>query len=83
MALMINDTCIACNACPSVCPNEAITEDDPIFTIHPQRCSECIGETGEPQCMEVCPVDCIVIDPAHPETQEELHQKYLVITGKA
>lgn len=76
MALMINDNCIGCNACPSVCPNEAITEDEPIFTIHPQRCSECIGETGEPQCMEVCPVDCIEPNPDYRETPEQLREKY-------
>jgi len=31
----------------------------------------------------VCPVDCIPLDEAHPETQEQLMVKYRKITGKA
>ena len=33
-------------------------------------------------CVEVCPVDCIPLDPAHAETQEELMDKYRRLTGK-
>jgi len=28
----------------------------------------------------VCPVDCIPLDPEHPETQEQLLQKYRCLT---
>jgi hypothetical protein len=31
----------------------------------------------------VCPVDCIPLDEAHPETEEQLMAKYRIITGKA
>ena len=30
MALLINDECIACDACIPECPNDAISEGDPI-----------------------------------------------------
>ena len=36
----------------------------------------------EPQCVKVCPVDCIPLDPDHVETKEQLHAKYLKLTGK-
>ena len=45
--------------------------------IDPARCTECVGHFGEPQCVQVCPVDCIPKDPAHAESQEELYAKYL------
>ena len=31
MALMITDTCTACDACEPVCPNKAITAGNPIY----------------------------------------------------
>ena len=37
MALTINDNCTACDACPSVCPNEAITVGDPLYVIDPAK----------------------------------------------
>lgn len=76
MALLINDECIACGACPAECPNEAIDEADPIFVIDPQKCTECVGAHDEPQCIAVCPVDCIVQDPKWKETPEQLQAKY-------
>ena len=33
------------------------------------------------QCVEVCPVDCIPKDPAHPESEELLWVKYEKLTG--
>jgi ferredoxin len=76
MALMINEDCTACDACPSVCPNEAITAAEPIYVIDALRCTECVGATDEPQCRLVCPADCIVANPDWPETAEELQEKY-------
>jgi len=72
MALMINEECIACDACVPECPNDAISEGDPIYIIDPNLCTECVGFFDEPQCIEVCPVDCIIPDPDHQETKEEL-----------
>ena len=81
MALLINDECIACGACPSECPNDAIDEGDPVFFINPERCTECVGAHDEPQCVAVCPVDCIVKDRKWPETEEELMEKYKALRG--
>ncbi len=44
--------------------------------MNPDRCTECVGHYEEPQCVEVCPVDCIIIDPDNEETMEELKFKY-------
>ena len=75
MALMINEECIACDACVPECPNDAISEGDPIYIIDPKLCTECVGFFDEPQCMEVCPVDCIIPNPDYQETKEELLEK--------
>ena len=69
---MINDDCLACRACLDECPNEAIAEDDPIYVIDPDICTECVGYYNESQCVNVCPVVAIVPDPDHVETYEEL-----------
>jgi hypothetical protein len=35
-----------------------------------------VGHFDAPQCVEVCPVECITLDSSHKETQEELRAKY-------
>lgn len=82
MALLINDDCIVCGACVMECPNDAISEGDPIFVIDPERCTECVGFFDEPQCVEVCPTEAIVPDPDHKETKEELLEKKKRIHGE-
>ncbi|MBK1691323.1 YfhL family 4Fe-4S dicluster ferredoxin [Ectothiorhodospira mobilis] len=81
MALMITDECINCDVCEPECPNGAITPGDEIYVINPDLCTECVGHFDVPQCVEVCPVDCIVKDPDHEESQEELMAKFQRITG--
>lgn len=76
MSLMINDECIACDACREECPNTAIEEGDPIYVIDPDRCTECVGYYDEPTCIGVCPVDAIIIDPDNTESIEELKYKF-------
>ena len=80
MALVITDECIACDACREECPNEAIEENDPVYIIDPDRCTECVGHFDEPQCQIVCPVDCIPLDPNYKETKEQLMAKYEQLT---
>jgi ferredoxin len=75
MALMISDDCVCCAACLEVCPNNAIREDDPIYVIDPDICTECVGYYSESQCVKVCPVEAIVPDLDHEVTYEELLQK--------
>ena len=90
MALLITEDCIACNACEAECPNiaiynagepyqydgeekEALSED---FTyIVPEKCTECVGYYDEPQCVEACPTEAIIMDPEREETKEELMAK--------
>jgi len=81
MALYINDDCTACDACKPVCPNEAISVGSPIYLIDPDKCTECVGAHDEPQCMDVCPADCIIPDPKHAETPEQLQAKYERLHG--
>jgi len=81
MALYITDECTACDACVLECPNEAISEGDPIYTIDPARCTECVGAHDEPQCQLVCPADCIHPDPDHQEDRDALLAKYQQLHG--
>ena len=83
MALIITEECINCDVCEPECPNEAIYQGDNIYVIDPLKCTECVGHYNEPQCQQVCPVDCIPLDPAHLETEEELQEKYRGLTGGA
>lgn len=76
MALMITDDCINCDVCEPECPNEAIYQGEEIYEIDPQKCTECVGHFDQPQCQEVCPVDCIPLNPEFQETKLELLKKY-------
>lgn len=60
MAMKITDECISCGACEPVCPTTSITESATIFIIDAATCVECVGHFDEPQCVSVCPVECIV-----------------------
>jgi ferredoxin len=44
--------------------------------IDPALCTECVGHHDEPQCMVVCPVECIITDPEHVESHDQLDLKY-------
>lgn len=81
MALIITEDCINCDVCEPVCPNEAIYQGVEIFEIDPKLCTECVGHFDEPQCVEICPVECIPQDPDHPETPEQLLAKYQTLTA--
>jgi len=81
MALMITDECINCDVCEPECPNEAIFLGPEIYQIDPHRCTECVGHFDEPQCVQVCPVACIPVDPSRRESRETLWQKYQRLVG--
>ena len=76
MALLITDECINCDVCEPECPNGAISQGEEIYQIDPTKCTECVGAHDSPQCIDVCPADCIVPDPGHAETPEQLKAKY-------
>jgi len=79
MSLLITDECINCDVCEPECPNGAISQGDETYVIEPALCTECVGHYDVPQCVEVCPVDCIIHDPNHQETREELLAKFHAI----
>jgi ferredoxin len=83
MALMITDECINCDVCEPECPNDAISLGDEIYEIDPARCTECVGHFETSQCVEVCPVECIPLNPQVVETREQLLEKYAHLMGTA
>src|SRR5207237_7745662 len=72
MATMITNDCINCGACEPECPNNAISQGDPVYVIDPKLCTECVGFHDYEACAAVCPVDVCVTDPNNIETEEAL-----------
>jgi NAD-dependent dihydropyrimidine dehydrogenase PreA subunit len=72
MATMIASDCINCGACEPECPNNAISQGDPIFVIDPVLCTECVGFHDYEACAAVCPVDVCITDPNNIESEEVL-----------
>ena len=98
MATMITEECINCGACEPECPNTAIYAggvqyelngkmfdalSNDFYYIVPEKCTECVGHFDTPQCREVCPVDCIPVNPDHVESRPVLQQKYEALMGIA
>ena len=81
MALIITDECINCDVCEPECPNEAIYQGEEIYEINPDLCTECVGHFDTPQCVEVCPVECIPKDPDRVESEEQLQAKICKLDG--
>jgi ferredoxin len=79
---MITDECINCDVCEPECPNDAIYQGEEIYEINPELCTECVGHFETSQCVEVCPVECIPLNPDVVETREQLKLKYERLTGK-
>ncbi len=82
MSLIITDECINCDVCEPECPNDAISMGDEIYEIDPKLCTECVGHFDEPQCVEVCPVDCIPKDVNNVENEDQLMLKYEDLMAK-
>ena len=53
MAYVIDDNCIMCGTCQTVCPTDAISAGDPKYVIDPDVCIDCGS------CAQVCPSDAI------------------------
>lgn len=79
MALLIEDSCINCDMCEPECPNGAISYGADIYEIEPDLCTECVGHYDKPTCISVCPIDCIIIDPEHTESQDALWDKFVIL----
>lgn len=54
MTHIITDECIACGACESECPMEAISEGEEKYSIDAEECTDCGA------CVDSCPVEAIV-----------------------
>ena len=81
MALWITDDCINCDVCEPECPNEAIFMGPEIYEINPDRCTECVGHFDTPQCVQICPVNCIPVRPDRVESKDQLMEKYRQLTA--
>lgn len=81
MALMITDECINCDVCEPECPNGAIYQGEQIYEINPDLCTECVGHFNQPQCVEVCPINCIPLNPDVVENHDQLMNKYYRLTA--
>jgi len=54
MSHTITESCVACGACITECPVEAIKEGDPIYVIDAETCIDCGA------CADTCPSEAIV-----------------------
>ncbi len=72
MATMITSDCINCGACEPECPNNDISQGDPVYVIDPLLCTECVVFHDYEACAAVCPVDVCVTDPNNVETEDAL-----------
>ena len=82
MSLLITDECINCDVCEPACPNQAIVQGELIYEIKNDRCTECVGHFPEAQCVSICPVNCIIKDPNHIESEDALLEKYKKLTSQ-
>ncbi len=83
MALIITDECINCTVCEPECPNNAISAGEDRYVIDADKCTECVGHFDESQCVDVCPVDCIIVDVNRIESREQLQEKFERLTASA
>jgi len=79
MAVKISEDCIACGACEAECANKAISEGPTSYLVSSERCTECVGSHSAPQCVQICPVDAIVLDESCREPREELLARWRLL----
>lgn len=63
MSYSITQSCIGCQRCLSACPTQAIQTNGVAFWIEMDRCNQCNGSYGVPQCWAICPTNtgCIPV----------------------
>jgi len=78
MAVRITDLCISCDVCLGECPTKSIVDakENPTgenyYYVHPETCTECIGDHNSPACQAACPIsDCIVWDLPYDNANKE------------
>ncbi len=77
MAVIIDDSCITCDACLQNCPVNAIVDDmhnptgESRYYVQPEKCVECVGIYDDPQCAAICPsIGCISWDMPYTKENE-------------
>jgi Fe-S-cluster-containing hydrogenase component 2 len=55
MAFKITDKCTACDACRPACPVNAVSKNEPFYSIDAQVCNDCSDVMGGPRCIPACP----------------------------
>ncbi len=56
---------------------------DEVYYIVPDKCTECVGHFDEPQCVQVCPVACIPVNPERVEGRDALLAKFRLLQQTA
>lgn len=79
MAFMITEDCISCGACEPKCPNNSIFLGDEIYQIDSEKCTECVGFFDASQCVDVCPVACVVIFAIAEQTDKAVDHRELAL----
>lgn len=50
------------------------------YQIDSDKCTECVGHYDKPTCQAVCPIkNCIEKDPEHPESLQQLADKFVLL----
>lgn len=91
MAVIIDESCITCDACAQQCPVNAILDDglnptgNKRYYVQPEKCIECVGVFDDPQCAAICPsIGCITWDmPFTQEFEEHFTQAGVYALAKA
>lgn len=76
MSLIISEECIMCDVCEPECSNGAISRGADAYVIDQNLCTECAGQHAEPQCAEVCPINCIKQNPLHAKKDGGIYKKF-------
>ncbi len=80
---IVLENCTGCSICELACPNSAImSNDDGLYQIDPDLCTECVGHFDEAQCNVVCPIELTCIpDPACVEDRDMLMARKIKLHG--
>jgi len=75
---IIQEECWRCGECEWGCPTGAVYRDvwSKKYVIDPDKCTECVGNFDEPECVTECLAECITPDPDRKETREQLEAKW-------